>query len=105
MLPSTRSGRKMTSAYRPLSRTSLCIFLSRESLPLFPLVASTMISPPAFPVHGSFAFKKGILQLDTSTGKAGGEIIEGATSGDSGNESPEKKKQKKNLARERYRAH
>src|SRR5260370_1193049 len=49
----TRSGRKMTSAYRKLSRTSLCIFLSRPSLPLFPLVASTTISPLAFPVEVS----------------------------------------------------
>src|SRR6266481_5434665 len=30
-------------------------------------------------VHGSFAFKKGTLQLDTSTGKARGEIIVDAT--------------------------
>ncbi len=30
-------------------------------------------------VHGSFAFKKGTLRLDTSTGKARGEIIVDAT--------------------------
>src|SRR5260370_40003034 len=48
-------------------------------------------------VHGSFTFKKGTLQLDTSTGKAGGEIIVGATSGSSGKGSREKKKHKEGL--------
>src|SRR5207244_10655425 len=37
-------------------------------------------------VHGSFAFKKGNLHLDTSTGKARGEIVVQATSGKSGND-------------------
>src|SRR5882762_4396532 len=32
-------------------------------------------------VHGSFAFKKGNLHLDTSTGKARGEIVVDAASG------------------------
>src|SRR5216684_5344124 len=36
-------------------------------------------------VHGSFAFKKGNLQLNTSTGKTSGEIIVDAASGNSGN--------------------
>src|SRR5258708_30028247 len=53
-------------------------------------------------VHGSFAFKKGILQLDTSTGKAGGEIIVDATSGNSGNDSPDKKMHKEVLESGRY---
>src|SRR2546429_9247966 len=42
-------------------------------------------------VHGSFAFKKGNLQVDTSTGKASGEIIVDATSGNSGNDGRDKK--------------
>ena len=53
-------------------------------------------------VHGSFAFKKGILQLDTSTGKAGGEIIVDATSGNSGNDSRDKKMHKEVLESGRY---
>src|SRR5260370_7968078 len=48
-------------------------------------------------VHGSFAFKKGILQLDTSTGKAGGEIIGDAASGNSANDSRHKKNPKTDL--------
>ena len=53
-------------------------------------------------VHGSFAFKKGTLQLDTSTGKASGEIIVDATSGNSGNDSRDKKMHKEVLESGRY---
>src|SRR6202521_2376070 len=53
-------------------------------------------------VHGSFAFKKGTLQLDTSTGKARGEIIVEATSGNSGNDSRDKKMHKEVLESARY---
>lgn len=53
-------------------------------------------------VHGSFAFKKGTLQLDTSTGKARGEIIVDATSGNSGNDSRDKKMHKEVLESGRY---
>ncbi len=53
-------------------------------------------------VHGSFAFKKGTLRLDTSTGKARGEIIVDATSGNSGNDSRDKKMHKEVLESGRY---
>src|SRR5207248_773645 len=53
-------------------------------------------------VHGSFAFKKGTLQLDTSTGRARGEIIVDATSGNSGNDSRDKKMHKEVLESARY---
>ena len=53
-------------------------------------------------VHGSFAFKKGTLQLDTSTGKARGEIVVDATSGNSGNDSRDKKMHKEVLESGRY---
>jgi polyisoprenoid-binding protein YceI len=53
-------------------------------------------------VHGSFAFKKGNLQLDTSTGKARGEIIVDATSGNSGNDSRDRKMHKEVLESARY---
>src|SRR5437016_3909147 len=42
-------------------------------------------------VHGSFAFKKGSLQVDMSTGKASGEIVVDAASGNSGNDGRDKK--------------
>jgi polyisoprenoid-binding protein YceI len=53
-------------------------------------------------VHGSFAFKKGTLRLDTSTGKARGEIIVDATSGNSGNDGRDKKMHKEVLESGRY---
>ena len=53
-------------------------------------------------VHGSFAFKKGTLQLDTSTGKARGEIIVDATSGNSGDDSRDKKMHREVLESGRY---
>jgi polyisoprenoid-binding protein YceI len=53
-------------------------------------------------VHGSFAIKKGTLQLDTSTGKARGEIIVDAASGNSGNDSRDKKMHKEVLESGRY---
>jgi polyisoprenoid-binding protein YceI len=53
-------------------------------------------------VHGSFSFKKGTLQLDTSTGKASGEIIVDATSGNSGNDSRDKKMHKEVLDSGQY---
>ncbi len=42
-------------------------------------------------VHGTFGLKHGTLRVDTSTGKAGGEIVADATSGASGNDSRDKK--------------
>ena len=53
-------------------------------------------------VHGSFAFKKGSLQLDTSTGKASGEIVVDATSGNSGNDGRDKKMHKDVLESVKY---
>jgi polyisoprenoid-binding protein YceI len=53
-------------------------------------------------VHGSFAFKKGTLRLDTSTGKASGEIIVDARSGNSGNDSRDKKMHKEVLESGQY---
>src|SRR5437016_164733 len=53
-------------------------------------------------VHGSFAFKKGNLLLDISTGKASGEIVVDATSGNSGNDSRDKKMHKEVLESGRY---
>ncbi len=53
-------------------------------------------------VHGSFAFKKGNLQLDTSTGKASGEFVVDATSGNSGNDGRDKKMHREVLESARY---
>jgi hypothetical protein len=53
-------------------------------------------------VHGTFAFKKGSVELDPVTGKASGEIVAYATSGDSANDSRDKKMHQEVLESDRY---
>lgn len=53
-------------------------------------------------VHGTFEMKKGTLQLDPATGKASGEIVVDAASGNSGNESRDKKMHKEVLESRHY---
>jgi polyisoprenoid-binding protein YceI len=53
-------------------------------------------------VHGTFAFKKGSLQIDPGSGKASGEIVADATSGNSGNDSRDKKMHKEVLESARF---
>ena len=53
-------------------------------------------------VHGTFALKRGTLRLDTATGKATGEIVVDAASGQSGNDSRDKKMHKEVLESSRF---
>jgi polyisoprenoid-binding protein YceI len=53
-------------------------------------------------VHGTFALKRGTLRIDTATGKAGGEIVADALSGESGNSSRDKKMHNEVLESPRY---
>lgn len=53
-------------------------------------------------VHGTFALKTGSLQLDPATGKAGGEFIANATSGQSGNSGRDRKMHKEVLESARF---
>lgn len=53
-------------------------------------------------VHGTFVLKKGTVHLDPASGKAGGEIVVYATSGDSGNDSRDKKMHKEVLESGQY---
>jgi polyisoprenoid-binding protein YceI len=53
-------------------------------------------------VHGSFVFKKGSMQVDTSTGKASGEIVVDATSGNSGNDGRDRKMHREVLESGKY---
>jgi polyisoprenoid-binding protein YceI len=53
-------------------------------------------------VHGTFALKRGTLRLDPESGKASGEIVADATSGQSGNDARDKKMHKEILESARY---
>lgn len=53
-------------------------------------------------VHGTFAVKRGTLRLDPATGKATGEIVVDAISGQSGNDSRDKKMHKEVLESARF---
>lgn len=53
-------------------------------------------------VHGTFALKSGSLQIDPDTGKASGEIVVDASSGQSGNDGRDKKMHKEVLESTRF---
>jgi hypothetical protein len=53
-------------------------------------------------VHGTFHVKRGSVTIDPATGKASGEIVVDATSGESGNDSRDKKMHKEVLESEKY---
>jgi polyisoprenoid-binding protein YceI len=53
-------------------------------------------------VHGTFVLKRGTLRFDPSTGKASGEIVADAASGESGNDSRDKKMHKEVLESARF---
>lgn len=53
-------------------------------------------------VHGTFALKRGSLQVDLATGKATGEIVVDATSGNSGNDGRDRKMHKEVLESGRF---
>jgi polyisoprenoid-binding protein YceI len=53
-------------------------------------------------VHGTFSFKQGNLQVDPASGKVSGEIVADATSGNSGNDSRDKKMHKDVLESARF---
>jgi polyisoprenoid-binding protein YceI len=53
-------------------------------------------------VHGTFSVKSGTVRFDPQTGKAGGEIVVNATSGDSGSNSRDARMHKEILETKKY---
>ena len=53
-------------------------------------------------VHGTFHVKRGTLSVDPATGKASGEIVVDATSGESGNDSRDRRMHKEILESSQY---
>jgi polyisoprenoid-binding protein YceI len=61
-----------------------------------------MVDSTLHTVHGTFALKSGKVHFDPETGKAGGEIVVLALSGESGNGSRDKRMHKEILETEKY---
>ena len=57
---------------------------------------------PLHTVHGTFALKRGSMQLDADTGKASGEMVIDVPSGISGNGSRDKRMHKEILESQKY---
>src|ERR1700720_2658658 len=53
-------------------------------------------------VHGTFHVKRGIISIDPATGKASGEIVVDARSGESGNEGRDRRMHKEILESSQY---
>lgn len=60
------------------------------------------VSSSLHTVHGTFAVRRGTLRFDPATGKATGEIVVDASSGQSGNDSRDKRMHKEVLESERF---
>ena len=60
------------------------------------------VSSSLHTVHGTFTVKRGTLRLDTANGKASGEIVVDAASGQSGSDSRDKKMHKEVLESARF---
>jgi hypothetical protein len=60
------------------------------------------VSSSLHTVHGTFAVKRGTLRLDPATSKAAGEIVVDAVSGESGNDSRDKKMHKEVLESNKF---
>ncbi len=64
--------------------------------------AHFMVDSSLHAVHGTFALKSGTVHFDPETGKAGGEIVVYATSGDSGNDKRDARMHKEILETAKY---
>src|ERR1700687_660968 len=53
-------------------------------------------------VHGTFVISRGLIQIEPATGKASGEIVVDAKSGESGNESRDKKMHREVLESDKF---
>jgi polyisoprenoid-binding protein YceI len=75
-----------------------------QSLQVDPAVTKVEFTLPSLlhTVHGSFALKRGTLQFDSSTGKASGELVVDAGSGDSGGAARDRRMHKDILQSDKF---
>ena len=90
-------GRPSQEPVRPPNAEGITLKLDPEHSTLTWTLGSTLHT-----VHGKFALKSGQLQFDPESGRASGEFIAFATSGESGNDSRDKKMHREILESARY---
>jgi polyisoprenoid-binding protein YceI len=81
----------------PVSSSEIALTLDPSQSKVHYTVDSTLHT-----VHGTFNLKSGSIHFDPATGKAGGEIVVFATSGQSGNDSRDKRMHKEILETPKY---
>lgn len=76
----------------------------QQSLQLDPAETKVAFTLPSLlhTVHGSFTLKRGTIQFDPATGKASGELVVDAASGDSGSGARDRRMHKDILQSDRY---
>jgi polyisoprenoid-binding protein YceI len=98
LLPAAESHRQPPAAVAQPSGAGEIVFsLDPAQSKVHYTVGSTLHT-----VHGTFAFKRGALRIEPASGRAAGEIVVDATSGESGNDGRDKKMHKDVLQSNRY---
>ena len=84
--------------------TSLSVLAQGISLELDPAQTTIhfTVGSTLHTVHGSFKLKRGIIQFDPASGKASGQIVIDLASGESGNDSRDKRMHKEILQSDRF---
>jgi hypothetical protein len=93
-----------SAAHRPPQSPASAVSANEIILNVNPAQSAVhyTVSSSLHTVHGTFALKRGALRLDPSTGKATGEIVVDAISGESGNNSRDKRMHKEVLESTRF---
>jgi polyisoprenoid-binding protein YceI len=97
VLLSASASHRVPQALDVATATETVFVLDPEQSKVHWILGSTLHA-----VHGTFSLKRGIVRVDPGTGKAAGEIVADATSGESGNGSRDKRMHKEILESSRY---
>ena len=96
-LPGPRSAQNATVTAQPVGVEEIALVVDPARCKVQYTLDSSVHT-----VHGTFNVKSGSVRFDPDTGKAGGEIVVYATSGDSGNSSRDAKMHKEILESFKY---
>jgi len=97
VLLSASAAHRPTAAEAPASANEIVLALDPAGSKVHWTLGSTLHA-----VHGTFALRRGTVRLDPQDGKASGEIVADAASGESGNGSRDKKMRNDILETSRY---